>query len=54
MWERFKIYWLVGVNAYNIFGLPFEPIPGGRHEKGSEKVPKVGSDQYLGSDRNSD
>ncbi len=30
------------------FGLPFETIPGGRHEKGSEKVPKKGSDK--GSD----
>ncbi len=30
-------------HAYNIFRLPFEPIPGSRH--------KVGSDQYLGYDK---
>ena len=44
-------------HAYNILGLPFEPIPGGRHKirkVGSEmKVPKkvLGSDRKLGSDK---
>ena len=28
---------ILGVMLIIFFGLPFEPIPGGRHEKGSDK-----------------